>query len=151
MQVKQLSRDGLRRLCALFLLLLSVSPCLLALGVFNALAETSLPLCCRTHGEHKCFMRLAGQEDKASTSSEAVLSLRSERCPCCPICSITSHSNLLGQPSRSVFAIKLSTASTPATMRISTWTGSSSLANCKRGPPSPVLRSKHERLACSPV
>ena len=140
MHVKpQISRRGTGRLCALLLLLLFVGPCLLAFAAPDAIAEASLPACCQAHGKHQCFMRSMGQDGAASTSSQPALSHLSERCPYNPSFSTSPHSNSLGHPARDVTAVGFSVASSP--VAITAWPGSSlsSLANCKRGPPSPAL------------
>jgi hypothetical protein len=137
--VPQISRGGIRRLCALFLLLLFVGPWRLAFAAPDAITEASLPACCQAHGKHKCFMRLMGQDGAASTSGQPALSHLSERCPYNPSVTTTPHSNSLGQPTKDVSAVGFSIASSP--VAIAAWPGSSlsSLANCKRGPPSPAL------------
>jgi len=47
MQMKlQISCEGMRRLCSLFLLFLSVGPWLLAFSSPDAITKASLPACC---------------------------------------------------------------------------------------------------------
>src|ERR1700752_287330 len=94
----QISRQGMRRLCALFLLVLSVGPWLLVFSSSNAIAEASLPACCRTHGKHKCLTRLAIQRNTASTSAESLVSQISEHCPYTPLWIATAHTQPFGQP-----------------------------------------------------
>jgi hypothetical protein len=134
----RIRRGAMRRLCALFLLLLFVGPWLLAFATPEAITEASLPVCCRAHGKHKCFKRLMGQDRAASISGQPTVSHVSERCPYNPCFTTTAHSNTLGQPTKEVAAVGLDIGSTLA---ITVWPCSSlsSLANCKRGPPSPVL------------
>ena len=94
MQMKpQISREGIRRLCALFLLLLSVGPWLLVFSSSDAVTEASLPACCRVRGKHKCFMRLTREGGTASTSGEPVISQVSEHCPYIPIWTTTARSD----------------------------------------------------------
>ena len=140
MDVKlQMSRGGIRRLCALILLLLFAGPWLLIFVTPGAIAEASLPACCRAHGRHKCFMRLMDQDGVASTSGQLALSQISERCPYNPSLTTSPHSNSLAQATEDVAAVGFSIAS--SLVAITAWPGSSlsSLANCKRGPPSPAL------------
>src|ERR1700733_5568098 len=106
----QISRRGVRRLCALFLLVLFVGPWLLAFATPEAIPEASLPACCRAHGKHKCFMRLMSQDGVASTSGQPALSQISEHCPYNPSFTAKRQSNSLGQPSRDVAAVKFSVA-----------------------------------------
>ena len=135
----QISRRGVRRLCALFLLVLFVGPWLLAFATPEAITEASLPACCRAHGKHKCFMRLMGQDGAASTSDQSTVSQVSERCPYNPCFTTTAHSNTLGQPTKEVAAVGLDIGSSAVAVTVWPCSSLSSLANCKRGPPSPVL------------
>jgi hypothetical protein len=135
----QISRGGIRSLCALFLLLLFVGPWLLAFAAPDAITEASLPACCQAHGKHKCFMRLMGQDGTAATSGQPALSHLSERCSYNPSFTTTPHSNSLGQPRKDVAAVGFSIASSPVTITALRCSSLSSLANCKRGPPSPAL------------
>jgi hypothetical protein len=148
----QISRGGTGRLCALLLLLLFVGPWLLAFAAPDAITDTSLPVCCQAHGKHKCFMRSMGQDGAASTSGQLALSHLSERCPYNPSFSTSPHRNSLGQPAKDVAAVGFSITSSP--VAITAWPGSSlsSLANCKRGPPSPALslESTTDRPATQP-
>src|SRR4051812_16052886 len=96
------SREGIRRFCALFLLLLSVGPWLLALSPFTAEAEALLPTCCRTHGTHKCFLRLARERTTPSTSDKPGISRVFERCPYNPACTSTPHSGPFIEPAKYV-------------------------------------------------
>jgi hypothetical protein len=140
MHVKlQMSRGGIRRLCALFLLLLFAGPWLLLFVTPGAIAEASLPACCRAHGRHKCFMRLMDQDGVASTSGQPALSRISERCPYNPSFTAKRQSNFLGQPARDVAAVGFSVASSPVALTAWPFRSLSSLANCKRGPPSSAL------------
>jgi hypothetical protein len=146
MQVKpQISREGTRRLCALFLLFLSVGPWLLAFSSSGAITEASLPACCRTHGKHKCFIRLT----KASTSSEPAVSQISENCLYYPIRTATVHSEPFAQRAEDVRWTGYSSAASLVAITIQPCSWFSSRANCKRGPPAPALSLKTtiDRLA----
>src|SRR3954467_1016534 len=150
MQLKpQISREGVRRLCALLLLLLSVAPCLLALSPFNAEAEALLPTCCRTHGTHKCFLRLAGERTTPSTPDKPAISRVSERCPYNPACTTTPHAGPFVEPANDVSPIALDPEPSLAAIPTQPSTSLSSRANSKRGPPSPALslRNTTDRLA----
>ena len=138
----QISRQGMRRLCALFLLVLSVGPWLLVFSSSNAIAEASLPACCRTHGKHKCLTRLAMQRDTASTSAEPVVSQISEHCPYYPLWTATAHNQPFGQPEEHIRWTGHSSAASLIAIPIQPCTSFSSRANSKRGPPSPALRPK---------
>ncbi len=99
----QISREEMRRACALFLLLLFVGPWLLALSPFNATGTASLPVCCRAHGKHKCFLRLSGVSgDSASTGDKPAFSRVSERCPYKPAWTNTPHSKPFGQSAKDI-------------------------------------------------
>jgi hypothetical protein len=140
MQLKpQISREGMRRLCALFLLLLSVGPWLLALSPFTPTAEALLPTCCRTHGKHKCLMRLAGERSTPSTPDGPAVSRVSERCPYNPACTTTPHSGPFVELAKDVSPIALDPAPSLVVIPIQPSTSFSSCANSKRGPPSPAL------------
>jgi hypothetical protein len=144
----QISRQGMRRLWALFLLVLSVGPWLLVFSSSNAIAEASLPACCRAHGKHKCLTRLAMHRDPASTSAEPLVSQISEHCPYNPRWTATTHNQPFGQPDEDIRWTGHS--SEPSLIAIPTKpsTSFSSRANSKRGPPSPALRPKPaDRLA----
>src|SRR5882757_8754272 len=150
MQVKpQISREGMRRLCALFLLFLSVGPWLLAFSSPDAITGASLPACCRVHGKHKCLIRLTSERGKVSTSDEPAVSQISEHCPYHPIRTTTARNKPFGQPAKGVFWAGYS--SVASLVAIATWPCTSFLsrANCKRGPPSPALSLKAttDRLA----
>jgi hypothetical protein len=133
----QISRGGMRRLCALFLLLLFVAPWLLTFAAPVAITEASLPACCRAHGKHKCFMRSLGQGRTTSTSSQPTVSQVSEGCPYNPSFVTTRHSDSLGQPSKNAAVVGLGIAPSPVVNTVWPPSPFSSLANCKRGPPSP--------------
>lgn len=140
MHVKlQISQGGTRRLCALILLLLFAGPWLLIFALPDVIPEASLPACCRAHGKHKCFMRLMGQDDVASTSGQPALSQISERCPYNPSFTAKRQSNSLGQPANDVAAVGFSVASSPVAITAWPFSSLASLANCKRGPPSSAL------------
>jgi hypothetical protein len=144
----QISRQGMRRLCALFLLVLSVGPWLLVFSSSNAIAEASLPACCRTHGKHKCLTRLAMHRDTAPTFPEPVVSQISEHCPYNPLWTATTHNQPFRQPEEHIRSTGHSSASSLIAIPIQPSTSFSSRANSKRGPPSPALRPKPaDRLA----
>jgi hypothetical protein len=150
MQMKpQISREGMRRLCALFLLLLSVGPWLLDFSSSDAITETSLPACCRAHGKHKCFARFTSEGDTLSTSGRHARSQVSERCPYNPTWTTTTHSGPFGQPTKDVSEAGLNAGASLVVLAIWPSTSFLSLANCKRGPPSPALSLKTttDRLA----
>ena len=143
MQMKpQMSREGMRRLCALFLLLLSVGPSLLAFSSYDAITEASLPTCCRTHGKHKCFMRFTRENDTSSTSGQHALSQVSERCPYNPSLTTVPRRGPFGEPAKDVSETELSFAASRVAIAIRPCTFFLSRANCKRGPPSPALSLK---------
>ncbi len=103
MQMKlQIGRQGMRRVCALFLLLLSVGPWLLALSPFHASAEALLPTCCRSHGRHMCFKRLSAEGRTASSSGATAVSQVSERCTYNLAWTYTIHNAPFGQPAEDV-------------------------------------------------
>jgi len=145
----QRSGEGMRRLCALFLLLLSVGPWLLALSAPDVVAEASLPACCRTHGKHKCFMQFTGKGSAASNSGGAAAPQVSERCPYSPLWTTTAQSDPFGQPAKDVFRIGFSGTPSLVAIAIRPCTSFRLRANCKRGPPSPALSLKTttDRLA----
>ena len=150
MQMKpQISREGMRRLCALFLLLLSVGPWLLVFSSSDAITEASLPACCRARGKHKCFMRLTREGGTASTSGEPAVSQVSERCPYNPTWTNTARREPLGQPAVYVSGTGLSAAPSLVSLATRPCTSFLSRANWKRGPPSPTLSLKTttDRLA----
>jgi hypothetical protein len=145
----QTSREGMRRLCALFLLLLSVSSWLLAWSSPLVITESSLPACCRTHGRHKCFKRFSGKGGAQSTSNLPAFSQAPEPCPDCPAWNTAAHSDHFGPPANDASWTTLSgtTFSTAITSR--SCRSFPSHANCKRGPPSPELsiEATTDRLA----
>jgi hypothetical protein len=145
----QISREGMRRLCALFLLVLCVGPWLVAFSSSAGISEASLPVCCRTHGKHKCFMRFTREEGAASNYGGAVVSQVSERCPYNPSLITTAHSDPFGQPANDVFRIGLSGTLSLVAVASGPVRSFQSRANCKRGPPSPALSLKTttDRLA----
>jgi hypothetical protein len=150
MQMKpQISREGMRRLCALFLLLLSVGPWLLVFSSSDAITETSLPVCCRARGKHKCIMRLTRAGGSASTSGEPAVFQVSERCPYNPTWTNAAHREPLGQPAEYVSGTGLSAAPSLVSIPTRPCTSFLSRANCNRGPPSPALSLKTttDRLA----
>jgi hypothetical protein len=135
----QIWHERMRRLCALFLLALFVGPWLLAFAAPDAITEASLPACCRAHGKHKCFMHLMGHEDLASTSDRAYLSPAYERCPYNSASATTPHDESLGRLAKDISIIGFAAASIPGAITTWIYTSCASFANCKRGPPSPVL------------
>ena len=145
----RISREGMRRLCALFLLVLSVGPWLMSFSSADETLETSLPACCRTHGKHKCFRRFTGEEGAASNSGGVTASQVSERCPYTPTFTTSAHSDCFGQPGKDIFWIGLSGAASLAAIATRPAGSFRSRANCKRGPPSPALSLKltTDRLA----
>jgi hypothetical protein len=149
----QIGRQGMRRLCALFLLLLSVGPWLLALSPFHATAEALLPACCRSHGKHKCFIRLSGEGSTASTSGAVAVSQVSERCPYNPARTNTTHNGPFGQPAEDVRWAGHSSAASLVAIATRRCISFLSRANCKRGPPSPdlSLKATTDRLAAREV
>ena len=138
----QIGRRGLRRVCALFLLLLSVGPWLLALSPFHASAEALLPTCCRSHGKHMCSKRLSGEGGTQSTSVAAAASQVSERCPYNPAQTKSAHNGPFGQPAEDVCWTRHSSAASPVAIATRRFPSFLSRANCKRGPPSPALSLK---------
>jgi hypothetical protein len=134
----QNSREWTKRVCALLLLVLSVTPYLVVFAAQGAIAEAALPVCCRTHGKHQCFMRLARQGQDPSTSSRIQLSQISERCPYTPSRQVSPHNNSFDQRSRDLPLLGLSTVSTISSHIEGIWTPFVSPANRKRGPPSPA-------------
>jgi len=138
----QIGRQGMRRLCALFLLFLSVGPWLLALSPFHATAEALLPTCCRSHGRHMCFKRLSGEGGTPSTSGAAAVAQVSERCPYNPAWTYTIHDAPFGQPAEDVRWMGHSSPATLVVIATRRCTSFLSRANCKRGPPSPALSLK---------
>jgi hypothetical protein len=151
MQMKpQTSREGMRRLCALFLLLLSVGPWLVAISSSDAISEASLPACCRTHGKHKCLMRFTRDEGAVSSSGGATASQVSERCPYNPTFTTTAHSDPFGQPEKNIFRVGLGSTSSLMAMATRPCMSFPSRANCKRGPPSPVLSLKATTTGLQP-
>ena len=150
MQMKpQISRERMRRLCALFLLFLSVGPWLLAFSSPDAITGASLPACCRVHGKHKCLIRLTSERGKVLTSDEPVVSQISEHCPYHPIWTTTAHNKLFGQPAKGVFWAGHSSVAPLVAIATRPCTSFLSRANCKRGPPSPAfsLKATTDRLA----
>jgi hypothetical protein len=150
MQVKpQISRRGMRRLCALLLLLLSVGPWLLALSSADPTAEAALSACCRARGKHKCFMRLTREGGTASSSGESAVSQVSERCPHNPAWTTTAHHQPFDRSAKNVSETCLSVAASLVLVATRPRSSFISRANCKRGPPSPALSLKAmtDRLA----
>jgi hypothetical protein len=138
MQLKpQIRYQGMSRLFALFLLVLFVAPWLLVFTAPDAITEASLPACCRVHGKHKCFMRLPGSANAAS--GRASFFWRAERCPYNPVCATAPHGQFFGQRTTDVSIIRFADASISEAVATWVYTSCTSLANCKRGPPSPVL------------
>jgi hypothetical protein len=135
----QINREGMRRLCALVLLVLSVGPWLVAFSSPDEISEASLPLCCRTHGKHKCFMRFASEESAPSNSRGAAVSQVSERCPYNPTFTTTTHSDPFDQPAKDAFRVIFGGTSPLVAIATRPCTSIRSRANCKRGPPSPAL------------
>ena len=153
MQMKpQISRERMRRLCALFLLLLSVGPWLLVFSSSDAITEASLPACCRARGKHKCFMRLTRESDTSSTSGQHALSQVSERCPYNPSWNTAPHSDPFGELAKDVSGTGFGAAPSLVPIATRPCTSFLSCANCKRGPPSPALSLKTmtDRLAARP-
>jgi hypothetical protein len=145
----QMRREGMRRLRALFLLLLSVAPGLLALSSPPSISEASLPACCRTHGKHKCFMRFQMEQGAALKSGSATVSQVSERCPCNPALTTTVHSNFSFQLAEDISWTGFADAALVVAVGTQLSTSLRSGANCKRGPPSPAfsLETTTDRLA----
>jgi hypothetical protein len=145
----QIGREGMRRLCALFLLVLSVGPWLVAFSSPDAITEASLPACCRTHGKHKCFTRFTREESRASNSGGAAVSQVSKRCPYNPTWITTAHSDPFGHLAKDVFRIGFGGTASLVAIATRPCTSFRSRANCKRGPPSPALSFKTttDRLA----
>jgi hypothetical protein len=145
----QLSRAGLRRLCALVLVLLSVGPWLMAFSSPDSVSEASLPACCRTHGKHKCLMRFSIGKGAVSTSAGIIVSQVSERCPYSPAYTTAAHSDPFGQPENDMFRGGPTGTSSYVVTATRRWKFSRSRANCMRGPPSPALSLKAmtDRLA----
>jgi hypothetical protein len=132
---------GLRRLCAFFLLLLAVAPCLLTFAASSA-AEASLPTCCRAHGRHKCFLRMTRTEYPASNLSQPGIPQASERCAYSPTFPLSPHTSSLGQPAGFSAAARLNIAATTEMAATERRTPFILQANRKRGPPSSVLASR---------
>lgn len=145
----QMSREGMRRLCALFLLLLSVGPWLMAFSSSAAISDAPMPACCRTHGKHKCSMRLMRDEGAISNSGAVAVSQVSERCPYNPAFATTTHSDSFGQPAKNIFRVEFSGTSSLVAIATRPCMSFRSRANFKRGPPSPALSldATNERLA----
>jgi hypothetical protein len=61
--------------------------------------EAALPACCRTHGKHKCSMRMPlqvqGDDEKHATVSPVQIS---EKCPCVPSSPTASDTLHFGLP-----------------------------------------------------
>jgi hypothetical protein len=145
----QMRREGMRRLCALFLLLLCTAPGWLAFSSLDSISEASLPACCRTHGKHKCFMRFRTEQGAALKFGAAAISQVSEPCPYNLALTTTVCSNFFFQLTKDIswtgFADSAPVVAVATRLYISLRSG----ANCKRGPPSPgfSLETTTDRLA----
>jgi hypothetical protein len=148
----QISRQGMRRPSALLLILLSVAPWLLALSSSDAIAEGSLPVCCRARGTHKCFMRLSKVADAPLIVGQPAVSHVSERCPYNRTWTNTPHSEPFGQPAKDGSGTALKDATSLIGVATLICIPLQSRANCKRGPPSPALPLEitADRLAARP-
>ncbi|MEI9978595.1 MAG: hypothetical protein WDN23_06265 [Edaphobacter sp.] len=114
-------------------LLLPLAP--LAFG-FSENIDASLPACCRTHGKHKCAVRMLGHAEQQSEqiSSSPRLAQVTEKCPYTPRVAASTHSNSLwNQPQES---IQFDIENNRTAIRItSNHSHSIGRANPKRGPP----------------
>lgn len=125
--------EGMRRLCVLFLLLLCVMPCLVVFAA-SSVAEASLPACCRSHGRHKCFLRMRA-ESMAQSSGGSAIPQVSENCPHNPAFASVSHTSSFGRPAGFSSAVRLDVASCPGVVATERRTPFILRANCERGPP----------------
>jgi hypothetical protein len=66
--------DRLRRVSALSLLMMLLAPLCLGFGFSTSASEASLPSCCRTHGEHKCFTQMADPLKTSAGSGQSSIS-----------------------------------------------------------------------------
>lgn len=131
----QIRWEGMRRLSALFLLLLCVMPCLVAFAASSA-AEASLPACCRSQGRHRCSLRM--RMEPGAQELGRVASHITEGCPNTPNIPSSSCTRSFGS-AKSFSAVRFFVMAAPETKPAEGDAVFVSRANCKRGPPSPVL------------
>lgn len=98
--------------------------------------EAGLPACCRTHGKHKCFMRLSAHADEAATGQAALSSAQiTEKCPCIPASPSASDTSPFGLPPSGSVRYVARSESFSFTHWSSPRAHRRTLAHQKRGPP----------------
>ena len=90
------------------------------------------PVCCRTHGRHKCLLRNSGL---ASSSHSPQFVQVTERCPCTPGLVPSGHRSSLWAPVDGSAPFRLRNQHSVAAGSGFECAPSPALANCKRGPP----------------
>jgi len=99
-------------------------------------ADAALPACCRTHGKHKCAMRmLTGAGRSSPTSSTPQTAQISERCPYVPAMNPAAHGDSLWNSSHGWDWLDRIDTRTRIGIHRCHLPHSLSSANRKRGPP----------------
>jgi hypothetical protein len=99
--------------------------------------DASLPACCRSHGKHKCAMRMLSNAEQQSgqTSSSPRLAQVTEKCPYTPGVVASTHSNPLWSQSLRFTQFRVVDNRTPLQITNVERSHSIGRANPKRGPP----------------
>jgi hypothetical protein len=104
----------------------------LAFGL-NDPSEAAQPACCRTHGKHKCAMRMAmPSSDQRSSPQVAQIT---EKCPCTPGLATTAHGNLLWSYAHGIGEFYVNSGGADFTIKPQKRASNPDSANLKRGPP----------------
>lgn len=99
--------------------------------------ESILPVCCRSHGKHKCFMLLADSERSDTTKQAAFRSSQlSEKCPCAPATISAFGTHHPGLPSFRNLGLSDRSAEILRPLNSANLAVACSSAHQKRGPPS---------------
>jgi hypothetical protein len=104
--------------------------------------DASLPVCCRSHGKHKCFMlahRTSSRKQNASGIRSA--STVSEKCPCVPEGGTTSFHSSTAFPANPALYVLVGDSAGSLTSQTAGPRSSDHNANQKRGPPDSSIAS----------
>ena len=101
--------------------------------------EALLPVCCRTHGKHKCSMQ--ARSDQQTSPSFSNRSTLSERCPQLPANNACPFHSLLAPVASRSPGLAIVEAKLSLPVQTSKFRSDEQSANQKRGPPSIVASS----------
>lgn len=140
--VRPASEQRKQRWCGQMSALLLIFSLLLPFAQFSfgssENTDAALPACCRTHGKHKCSMRMFMRTERQSqqTPSSPQIAQVTEKCPYTPGLALSAHSNpLWNQPNGLVLVHDEDRRAPTGVSRIER-PSSTGRANPKRGPPS---------------